>query len=349
MNGLSRISAALLMMGLAATASAQRAAENRALFRTREPVAFTLIANYGVISRDRDTLSTKRFDGTVVVMDSAGVERRIPVRLRTRGHYRLLARNCRFVPLRIDFPDSGLKGTPFAGQKGVKLGTHCQPDRRYDNITRRDYLAYRLFNVLTERSFRVRMAVGTYIDSASGKTVDTRPALFYENEDEVARRMDAKIRELRGAVFADVDAEALLLMAVFQYMIGNTDWSLYALHNVRIAMGTNGVTWPLAYDFDFSGLVNAHYATPDPRMGIRTVRDRKFRGPCREESEVRALAALILSKKDALLAEVAAVPGLGKREQEDSRDYLIGFFRTLEDPRELKSELVDNCERRPGV
>lgn len=324
-------------------------AANRALFRTTQPLEFKLIANYGALARDRDTLSTKRFAGTLIVNDTAGQERRIPVRLRTRGHYRLMARNCRFVPIRIDFPDSGLRGTPFAGQRGLKLGTHCQTDSRYDDITRREYLSYRLFNVLTERSFRARLATATYIDSASGRTVDTRVAMFIENEDDLARRMNSRIRELRGALFADVEPSALMLMAVFQYMIGNTDWSLYALHNVRIAISDSGVAWPLAYDFDFSGLANAHYSTPDPRMGIRSVRERKFRGPCRPESEVHELAAFFLSRKQALLDEITAVPGMSRRDQADSRDYLMEFFRTLEDQRELKGELIDRCERRPGV
>lgn len=326
-----------------------RKAQERALFSSTVPLPFTLIANYGAISKDRDTLSTRRFAGTLLVADSAGVERRIPVELRTRGHFRLLARNCRFVPLRVYFPDSGLKGTPFAGQKGLKLGTHCQSDGRYEEYTRKEYLAYRLHNVLTDQSFRARLARGTYVDSASGKTLETRTALFLESEDDVARRLGSKVREMRGALFDDVDRDALLQMTVFEYMIGNTDWSLYALHNVRLAMDEKGMSWPLAYDFDHAGLVNAHYATVDPRIGVKTVRDRRFRGPCRSQEEVGALAAKILAKRDAFLAEIPAVEGLSRRSQEETREYLQDFFRTLSNPNALRQELIENCERRPGA
>lgn len=325
------------------------ASEKRALFAAEGPVGFKLIANYGAISRDRDTLSTRRFDGTVVVADLSGAERHIPVRLRTRGHFRLLARNCRFVPLRIDFPDSGLKGTPFAGQKSVKLGSHCQNDGRYDNYTRREYLTNRLYNVLTETSLRARMAQGVYVDSATGKTVADRPAIFFENEDEVARRIGGKIQEWRGAVFDDVHAEALLLMSIFQYAIGNTDWSIFALHNVRLAALPSGSIMPIAYDFDFSGLVNAHYATPDPRMGIRTVRDRLYRGPCRSLTEVQAAASHINGKRDALLAEIAAVPGFSKDEQAQATKYLESFFNLIQNPSALKRTFVDECHMKPGV
>jgi hypothetical protein len=326
-----------------------RRADKRALFAATDPIAFTLIANYGALSRDRDTLSTKRFAGTMIVTDTAGAERRFPVQLRTRGHFRLMARNCRFVPIRIDFPDSGLKGTAFAGQRGIKLGTHCQSDSRYDDITRRDYLAYRLFNVLTPKSFRARLAVGTYIDSANGKKLDTRTALFIENENDVARRLGGEILELRGALFADLEPDDLLLLSVAQYMIGNTDWSLAALHNIRIVQTPRGVNIPIAYDFDFSGLADAHYSSPDPRMGIRSVRERKFRGPCRPVAEAGALAARILERRDALLAEVNAVPGMSNRDKTSARTYLEDFFFVLSNPGRLKDALVDGCERRPGM
>ena len=326
-----------------------RASTNRALFAADEPVKFTLVANYGAISRDRDTLSTKRFAGTIIVSDTSGAERRIPVQLRTRGHFRLLTRNCRFAPMRIDFPDSGLKGTPFAGQKSLKLGSHCQGDGRFDNYTRREYLANRLYNVLTDASLRVRMAQGLYVDSASGKTVDDRPALFFENEDEVARRLGGKIQEWRGAVFDDVHAETLLMMAMFEYAIGNTDWSIFALHNVRLAALPNSTIMPIAYDFDFSGLVNAHYAAPDPRMGIRTVRDRLYRGPCLSHEQVQAAAAHINGKREALLAEIAAVPGFSKDEQAQALRYLESFFNLMKNPGQVKRTFVDECDRKPGV
>lgn len=327
-----------------------RKANSRALFSTAEPLEFTLIANYGVISRDRDTLSTKRFDGVVVVKDSTGADRRIPVRLRTRGHYRLLARNCRFVPLRIDFPDSGLKGTPFAGQKGIKLGTHCQNnDDRYDDYTRREYLAYSLFNVVTEKSFRARLATGTYVDSASGKEVAKRAALFIESETDVGRRLGANIREVRGALFDDLDVDQLMNVSFFEYAIGNTDFSIYALHNVRVATTTTGVVYPLAYDFDFAGIVNAHYATPDPRMGIRTVRERRYRGPCKPLEAYQAAATRFSARKELMLTTVDAVSGLSKNDKADTKSYLQDFFAAIENPGRLKRELLDYCEKKGGV
>ncbi|MCC6316827.1 MAG: hypothetical protein IT361_03970 [Gemmatimonadaceae bacterium] len=327
-----------------------RKAASRALFASTDPVEFTLIANYGAISRDRDTLSTKRFDGVVVVKDSSGADRRIPVRLRTRGHFRLMARNCRFVPLRIDFPDSGLKDTPFAGQKGIKLGTHCQNnDDRYDEYTRREYLAYSLFNAVTDQSFRARLAMANYVDSASGKSVARRVALFIESENDVGRRLQANVREMRGALFDDLDLDQLMNVSFFEYAIGNTDFSIYSLHNIRVAATTTGRVIPLAYDFDFSGLVGAHYATPDPRMGLRSVRERRYRGPCRPIEAYQAAAARFIAKKPAMFAAIEAVPGFSRDEQNNARSYLQDFFSVIENPGRLKRELFDQCEKKAGV
>ncbi len=332
-------------------AKTARKANTRALFADTAPIEFSLVANYGALAKDRDTLSTKRFAGTLVVADSAGAERRIPVTLRTRGHFRLMARNCRFVPIRIDFADSGRKNTPFAGQSGIKLGTHCQNgDDRYDGYTHREYLAYRVFNQVTPLSFRARLARGTYVDSASGKTVATHTAMFIESENDLARRAGGKIAELRGALFDDLQADQLLALSLFEYAIGNTDFSLYALHNTRLLQLPNGGSMmPLAYDFDFSGLVGAHYATPDPRMGIRRVQDRRFRGPCRPAEQYQQAAKRFLDKKSEIMAEIDAVPGMSKHDQGETRDYLNSFFATLENPGRFKREIVEACESKPGL
>jgi hypothetical protein len=118
---------------------------------------------------------------------------------------------------------------------------------------------------------------------------------------------------------------------------------------MRIAAGGDGTMIPLIYDFDFSGMVNTHYATPDPRMGIRTVRERKYRGPCATVEEYQAAAQQFLLKKNEFMAEIAAVPGLSSRDQKDVAEYLKEFYDVLEDPRRFKREIMDACERRPGM
>ena len=182
-----------------------------------------------------------------------------------------MARNCDFVPIHLDFPRGNeIAGTIFEGQTTLKLGTHCRGDREYDNYTLKEYLTYRLFNLVTPLSFRARLARATYVDAKTKKTVSNRYSIFIEHENEVARRFGGRIVELPRITFNDLDAPTLNRMMLFEYMIGNTDFSIWALHNVRIVQDKNRKLFPVPYDFDLSGLVHAPYAAPDPRIGLRS-------------------------------------------------------------------------------
>ena len=152
----------------------KKEAETRALFTADAPVEITLVGNFKVISKDRDTLSTKEYWGEVRMKDPSGADLKIPVQLRTRGHYRLANRNCSFVPLRLDFKKGEVKGTVFDGQDKLKLVTHCNSNALYEEYMVREYLAYKVHNLITPRSYRARMARVTYVDSATSTPIETR-------------------------------------------------------------------------------------------------------------------------------------------------------------------------------
>ena len=145
-----------------------------------------------------------------------------------------MARNCSLVPLRVEFPKGGMTGTPFDGQTTLKLGTGCDDSKEYEQITLREYLQYPMFNLVTPLSFRARLARATYVDEKSKKKSAPRYALFIEHENDVARRAEGRVVELPRMVFKDLDEQTLTRMMLFEYMIGNTDMSIWALHNVRI-------------------------------------------------------------------------------------------------------------------
>ncbi|MEP7380875.1 MAG: hypothetical protein ABI910_04270 [Gemmatimonadota bacterium] len=327
------------------------AAEARPLFASRDPLPFTLIADFRAISRNRDSTSKVRHAGTLVVKDADGSDRRIPVELQTRGHYRLKSTTCRFVNLLVRFPDKGklAKGTPFDGQKSLKLGGHCQDDARYERLLRREHLAYRILNVITPRSFRTRLSLGTYLDSASNRQVASRLAMWIENEDDVADRQGATMRELKRALFADLEPRTLDQMALFEYLIGNTDWSIYALHNIRLVSTDSGTVYPIPYDFDFSGLVNAPYAAPPPQLGLRNVRERVYRGPCRRWDEVAPSIARFVEHEGAIRALLKEPPRLEEGEARDLSGFLDSFFHVARDPGDARQAFVDRCLDKPGA
>lgn len=325
-------------------------AENRPLFKSDSVLTFTLVANFNVISRDRDTLSTTEHWGEVRMAGAGGEELKLPVQLRTRGHFRLNRRNCSFVPLRLNFRTREMRGTVFEGQDKVKLVTHCNSNDQYDEYVLREYLTYRAHNLISPRSFRARLAKVTYVDSASGKALETRNGILLEHEDDVAKRMEGRVVEIRGAYFADVDDSQITEIALWEYFVGNTDWSLIALHNIRLVMGwANGTIYPIAYDFDFSGLMNTRYATPDPRLGIRSVRERLYRGPCRTMAEYQPHLARYLENEQAIMQLYETFPGLDGRYRSETQRFLKEFFDFIKRPRDVENVLVVSCKRQPSV
>ena len=109
-------------------------ADNRKLFQVLDPLEFTLTSDFSAINKDRNPDSTKRFPGT---LSMSSLAKELPVQLGSRGHLRLNPRTCEFVPIRVEFEKEGLDGTPFDGQKKIKLGTHCQNDKEFDNYVLR--------------------------------------------------------------------------------------------------------------------------------------------------------------------------------------------------------------------
>jgi hypothetical protein len=324
-------------------------ADTRRLFQGIEPLAITLTADFKTVNKDRNPASTKRFPAVLSVAGQDGVMRTLPVKLGTRGHFRLMPRNCEFVPLRVEFPRQETGGTPFEGQTALKLGTHCRDSDAYENYTLREYLTYRLSNLMTPLSFRARLVRATYIDQTTTKTVATRYAMFIEHENEVARRFGGRIVDLPRIRFSDLDAPTLTHMMLFQYMIGNTDFSIWALHNVRLVQDRARRLFPVPYDFDLSGFVNAPYATPDPRIGIRSVLDRLYRGPCRSVDEFEAVAASFREKRADMFAVVDSMRDLAPLARGEAKNYLEGFFRAIEKPAAIKKQFVDGCKAAPTM
>jgi hypothetical protein len=321
-------------------------ATSRKLFQESDPLEFTLTSDFSALNKERNPESTKRFPGTLSI---AGLAKELPVQLGSRGHLRLNTRTCDFVPIRVEFPKEGLEGTPFDGQTTLKLGTHCQNEKEFDQYVLREYLTYRLSNLVTPRSFRARLARATYVDAKSKKTISTHNALFLEHDNDVARRLGGRDVTLPRIEFKDVDPDALTTMMLLNYMIGNTDYSIYALHNVKIVQDKKRTLVTVPYDNDMSGMVHPPYAIPDPRLHIRSVTDRLYRGPCRTVEEFNASAELFRAHKADMVKEIESMKDLGSSHKSEMKDYLESFFRTIETPEAIKKNFVNGCKPQPTM
>jgi hypothetical protein len=338
--------------GMAAQPAGREAGEKRAegpprrarpLFASDSVLRLTLVADYRALAGDRDTLQVRLRPATLLVEGDGGAVRTVPVQLNTRGHFRLRSTSCGFPPLRVSF-DKGTRDTPFAGQRGLKLVTHCQ-DRSdvYEQYVLREYLAYRVHQALTPHSFRARLARVRYVPLRDGVADSAhameRWAFLLESEREMAQRVGGRVLEtMRGATFADAAPDSGVSVALFEYLIGNTDWSLSYLHNVRLVGSTDGALHAVPYDFDYSGLVSTRYAVPDPVLPIRSVQERLWRGPCASPAALQAALAPFVAARERILALPASIPSLDAKYAEQATRYLREFYELAEDvPRFARS------------
>jgi hypothetical protein len=161
---------------------------------------------------------------------------------------------------------------------------------------------YRIYQLLTPISHRVRVVRLTYLDSASGKKEAERYAMIVEDPDQLANRLLSKPIKQKGASPADMEPKELALAYMFLYFIGNLDFSFNGLHNTELLGTMDGRILPVAYDFDYAGAVNASYAVPPPNYGVPNVRTRKFLASCEISPEFPGAVNRLVEKKDAIYA-----------------------------------------------
>jgi hypothetical protein len=321
----------------------QQEAENRPLFSSATPLAFTLTANFKAINNDRAPTSTKTFPATMQFTRDDGSAASVELQVRTRGHVRRGYGICGFAPLRLELPKTQMKGTVFDGQNALKLGTHCRDGVAvFEQYVLREYAAYRISNLITPRSFRARLAKATYVDAATKKPLSTRYAMFLEDDDDVAARLGGRVIEQRDAL-SGLDRDAFTLMTLFEYLIGNLDMSIIEQHNVRLVQMQTRKVYPVPYDFDYSGLVDATYALPPPGLGITTVRDRLYRGPCRTAAEFETFFTRFRAVRPDIAALYDSLPDFDAGAKKKSLAYIDQFYRVIDRPDEIKTAFLEHC------
>ena len=325
---------------LATPAAAQGGAAPAPLFASDAPINITI---RGPIK----SIANKRADGPrpgTLTDKATGAS--FPVMLSARGITRKMSNICSFPPLRVDLSPRGPAGTLFEGQGRLKLVTHCKGSADFQQKVLLEYAAYRLYNALTPLSFRVRLANIDYVDD-SGRPETARVGFFIEDIDDVARRNGAvRARTAAMVPLAQIEPSSGARFAVFNYMIGNLDWSMRAgppeegcCHNGRLiaARPGVGVYTPVPYDFDFSGLVDAPYATPPEGIKVSSVRQRLYRGYCAHNQYSAAFATQVAARRAQLLGILTTIPGMDGKTQAKAAGYLEGFFKDVAAGKLLKT------------
>jgi hypothetical protein len=322
----------------------QQGSDTIPLFASLEPLEFTLLADYGQLKKDRSQESEER-EGRIILTDSGGEAVEVDLLVKTRGNFRLRKENCSFPPLRINLPEEGLEGTALEGQDKLKLVTHCMDNDRYEQNVVEEYLTYRIYGLFTDLGFQVRLARVTYTD-LNGRDSVERIAFILEDEEAMAARLNGRVlaTEQITADPSEFQQQAAGRMYLFQYLIGNEDWSMTHFHNIQLVrLGLDYFAVP--YDFDFSGFVDAPYAEPNPEIGIDNVRDRLFFGPCSDRIDYGALFAEFNGQREAILDLIGSETLLIERNIRSAQRYVEDFYEILNNPRQAERLILRACRK----
>lgn len=291
---------------------------------------------------------TNTFDAEMTIHfdETDTINRKVLLKYRGISRYEI----CSFPPIQVNF-----KKAVYADStkiKKLKLVTHCDPGGMTDEYVIREYLVYKLFNVFTDTSFRVRLLKVNYIDSKGNKKTISKYGIFIEPIDMVAKRTNSIVVKSPSLNQKTIDPYVMDRLAIFFYMVTCWDWSIAGQHNVSVikplatASGELGIAIP--YDFDLTGVVNADYAIPPPDVPIETVRDPMFRGSCRTKEVFMERLKIFADSKDQLYSVINDSPHLPQRSKKDITGFLDKFFNQLEKPKSMDNLIdtfLENCKQ----
>ena len=328
---------------LATLAVPPQAGDTLPLFASDDAVSITLIADFDAIRGDRSEEPEDR-PARMVLENGDTLE----VELRPRGNFRRHPAICSFPPLRLDVEGLDLEGTVFRGQDKLKMVVPCRPGwDEYEELVLREMLIYKLYGLFTDVAFQVRLAHVTFVDTSGKAEPITQPAFFIERDEAVARRVGGQLLEVpEGRVVREelLHPGASIRVAIFEYLVGNTDWADTPSHNV-VLVGLDGRVVPVPYDFDLAGLVGAPYAKPDPELPILTVQQRFYMGRCWPGRDQVADLHPFFEARPRIEALVRNFEPLDARAREEVLEYLLKFFDIVSTPRRAHQQMFRDCRR----
>ena len=279
-----------------------------------------------------------------------GQQHTIDVEVTPRGLTRRF-KVCKFPPLKIHFDKEKMKGTEFRGNKSLKLVTYCQTNSKYGQYYVKEALVYQIYNLITEYSFRIQPMMVEYKDSEKDDSI-TRFSFLIEDADEMAERNDLKKLTVGRVPYKKLDTLETSNLSLFQYMIGNLDWAATSgpdedkcCHNGKIIGKSENENpkYAIPYDFDASGLVNAHYAVPPEGLKVRNIRQRLYRGFCNHNDMLPQAVARFNEKKPDIMALFKDNTHLTDKNRNNTIKYIEDFYEILNDPKRFKREITDKC------
>lgn len=316
--------------------------QKKRLFDSDEIFEVTLKGDLKTAFKDRS--DDPKYYKATLNYQTDGATFDIPVRIKSRGNFRKSLAGCKYPPLFLNFKKSATpKASVFKGQDKTKLVTPCRGDQFVVN----EYLVYKIYNLVTSQSFKARLVKVIYEDSVKNKSSDPSFGFLLEEQKQVAKRNSSKLVEIKKLAPEKTKKESFLEMAVFQYLIGNTDWSVQYQQNIILLkdeLTSTPITIP--YDFDHAGIVRAPYAKPAVELKLSSTLQRVYRGYCLQNmSEIAPVFEKYNKLKDDIYALYSDNSLLAESYRKQTLKFLDQFYETINDPKKAEIAFMYPCDK----
>ena len=307
-------------------------------FKTEQPAELTIVSDFKTLKSKKKKGVYQNAVGTLYLSQTDSIQDNLSIC--ARGEFR--RENCQMPSLIVNFKNT--TPSPLSGLKKMKMVCGCSSTAYSERLVLQEYLAYKIYNFLTDMSFRVRLVKVNYRDINNKVKPYSQYAFLIEDVDEMAKRNGCREYEKKASSVLS-DRAQMNLVALFQYMIGNTDWSVPNYHNIKlIQLRNDSTSYPyiVPYDFDFAGIVNASYAVANTELfGIEKVTDRAYRGYPRSIEELEVTLKIFRDNKENILSLVRGFDLLDLKERKIMLDYIEDFYSIINNPKKVKYEFVN--------
>ena len=317
------------------------AQEAKALFRSDSVLEVSL--ELPIKEVVNDTKERMKHDAKLYYTQTDGSLVNHAIKVKVRGKTRALKQTCSFPPLEVSFNKTDTKNTVFHDQKKLKLVTHCMNDDEYEEYVQKEYVVYKIYDKISPYSFNTRLFKINYVDANNPKRKNMHYGFFIERLKDVAKRNNMRVLKDSIRIQEVVNKEDLDKLVMFEFMIGNLDWSIPKMHNMKLIIGDKG-SLPMAvpYDFDYSGMVDTPYALPPEESNFADVKTRHFRGFCRQDG-YKSTIEFYLSLEQDLLDEIEKADYLRDQTKKAMTKYMNSFYKNLKDPKYVDKKINKAC------
>lgn len=319
---------------------------NLPLFKNEGLLEFELKSNWQNVLID---IAEKRSYHKCRLQITDGDEiRSFETEVKTRGNFRRRKQNCNFPPLRFKFNSQEVIGTEFEGQHKLKYVSHCQnSDIQFDQNAIEEYLVYKMYNLIDEHSYRVRLTKISFIDTITNDTIQ-RFGFFLEDKKDIAIRTGKKILQYKNMKQYNVLHSNMIMLNLFQLMIGNADWDVERLHNIDImSVDEQSIPMAIPYDFDWSGIINHTYFKLHPKITEDDKYKRIYKGYNWGKDEFDRAFVNFRELRESFLGLITGCEHLNSENQAELIAYILKFYELIDSKKDVKTYILKKSHKIP--